>query len=912
MGTSTLLDYALFQLTPTRTRCDLVLFYGGKTEKLASGLFEPFVSHLEFAKDQISKGGYSIKLCPPTTYAPWFTKATFERFVRFVSTPAVLERFVNLEKEIFHIESSNELSNTNVTAQREEGSRLGSNSNMRRLSNSSKVKGEVAISGDAAPEGNSKIQLQRLLETRKTLLRKEQAMAYARGLVAGFEIDNIDDLISFADAFGASRLREACTNFKELCKKKQGDGLWMEELAAMEACPPSELSFLGTSGIVLNNDGDLVSNGTLDASRSDSTTSYASSDSKKDDHSAMPDQMLSNNTKVKVAMPWPNQMPHYMYNFQNPIQQLPPYQGYPFPIPPHYATNMQWPPSLKESGPTKKEKSLNNKGFEHSGEDEKTESDDSEADSDSELYMRQNKGHSSKDSHRKKHRKKSSKTVVIRNINYITSKRRNGEKAGASDESSDEEDFIDEDSLRQQVDDAVGLLEKSHKSNLSNHKKRGSHKSNGISNGSNDVTAQDDPVEGGKKSENWDVLQNLLMRDEESNVNEVERSHPIDAQDQHYTVRDSGDGTALTNIAALDLESEKVPKQQMASDSFVVTERNGGFEERNRLEDIENAENLRSSLKRRDYTDGDLVIPQRMEDTGSGLRGILATESSIIKPGRGEDWFVINHSGQPENQNSTNEDLIFNGDSLNVEKSRKDVVVDDSFMVHAGPAVDNLYESQWRTDISMDADLTLPSKPENGTVKDSYEALGSHEPDDLCVVLERDSGFESARESWTTDHGIDILFMETDRRSSNGEISNGADKKLTPNCDSTIAKKEETKGRRVPGKEARPKVLPGFPRNNKIDAVSKSRKPSLANRPLVQKSKLEKEEEMRKKMEELSIQRQKRIAERTAAGGFAPAATKKTPLESKEVKGSTKFDKNKTHSNTQQTNKVSSTKIRAA
>jgi hypothetical protein len=84
--------------------------------------------------------------------------------------------------------------------------------------------------------------------------------------------------------------REACNNFKELCKKKHGDGLWMEELAAMEACPPSELSFLGTSGIVLANEisslnqnvmlnltnngvstGDFMPNGSTDASRSDST-----------------------------------------------------------------------------------------------------------------------------------------------------------------------------------------------------------------------------------------------------------------------------------------------------------------------------------------------------------------------------------------------------------------------------------------------------------------------------------------------------------------------------------------------------------------------------------------------------------------------------------------------------------------
>nr|GFA04803.1 hypothetical protein [Tanacetum cinerariifolium] len=39
------------------------------------------------------------------------------------------------------------------------------------------------------------------------MLRKEQAMAYARALVAGFETENMNDLISFADQFGASRLR---------------------------------------------------------------------------------------------------------------------------------------------------------------------------------------------------------------------------------------------------------------------------------------------------------------------------------------------------------------------------------------------------------------------------------------------------------------------------------------------------------------------------------------------------------------------------------------------------------------------------------------------------------------------------------------------------------------------------------
>lgn len=43
-------------------------------------------------------------------------------------------------------------------------------------------------------------------------------MAYARALVAGYQPDNIDDLISFADAFGASRLRY---NFKRPLSKME-------------------------------------------------------------------------------------------------------------------------------------------------------------------------------------------------------------------------------------------------------------------------------------------------------------------------------------------------------------------------------------------------------------------------------------------------------------------------------------------------------------------------------------------------------------------------------------------------------------------------------------------------------------------------------------------------------------------
>lgn len=55
----------------------------------------------------------------------------------------------------------------------------------------------------------NRVRLQRVLDNRKAMLSKEQAMAYARALVAGFYPECVDDLLCFADAFGASRLRSA-------------------------------------------------------------------------------------------------------------------------------------------------------------------------------------------------------------------------------------------------------------------------------------------------------------------------------------------------------------------------------------------------------------------------------------------------------------------------------------------------------------------------------------------------------------------------------------------------------------------------------------------------------------------------------------------------------------------------------
>ncbi|PNX55728.1 putative TIR resistance protein, partial [Trifolium pratense] len=294
-------------------------------------------------------------------------------------------------------------------------------------------------------------------------------MAYARALVAGFYPESMDDLISFSDAFGASRLREACLNFLELCKQKNEDKLWMDEIAAMQVSSQAVLPYLRTSGIILAGEDDSGSklNGLGDASISGSTPSHASLDIGQEYSLPAAGQTPSSDGRAQMPMSWPNHHPQYIHNFQgHAFQQMPPYQGYMYPgmqVPSsYYPGNMQWPPnedhshSDKTSYKKKKKKNKQSQVADHSEEDGSTTSSEYTDESDSDADSKQSKKKSSTEHlRRKKHGKKSSRKVVIRNINYITSKG-DGEKGSITEGSlSNEEEFINGDSLKHKVEEAV-------------------------------------------------------------------------------------------------------------------------------------------------------------------------------------------------------------------------------------------------------------------------------------------------------------------------------------------------------------------------------------------------------------------------------------------------------------------------
>ncbi|XVF70353.1 hypothetical protein PTKIN_Ptkin11bG0155200 [Pterospermum kingtungense] len=884
MDFRTRLDYALFQLTPTRTRCDLVIFAGKENEKLASGLFEPFISHLRSAKDQISKGGYSIILRPVGSTPSWFTKGTLQRFVRFVSTPEVLERFVTVEREIEQIENSIQSNEANAAAGATEadGTESVVSGNLQKSVSSSKPKGEYNGDGDA--EENSKVRLQRVLETRKKVLSQEQAMAYARALVAGYEPDNIDDLISFADAFGALRLREACINFMDLCKRKNEDRLWMAELAAMQACARPDLSYLGTSGIILaGEENDPSQNLMLNFSNGKQNGSADASDAGSGDIN--PDGSLpSTDGKAQVQVPWPHHLPQYMHNFQaSPFQQMPPYQGYLFPpgmhaAPPYYPG---WPPNVddsslarawepddhKSSSRRKKKKSSRGKGDETSKQDESTEPSDSSSESEPEEQV-----------HKKRHGKKSSRKVVIRNINYISSKR-NGEKGSDSEETSDEDDFIDGDSIKQQVEQAVGSLGRQHKSS-SRHKKRdGSKYRNTVSYDEDEPETQNATVknsEGDKRNNPWDAFQNLLLQDKDLDSSEVD-THPVRLKEEDFASKGSEDGRST----AFNPNSEGVRKHRATSgESFLATQMDRGLEGETLGGNFGTNEFGGPVVKRRESRNEELLM---LQGNGSGISSRAnisdyAIESTMIRTRKEGEWYISKQLDKSANQDELMGLKMFDGENasslggegFNTEKNKRDVFLDDSLMIQGTSVGEDQSDSQLRLGIGMVPEIEA-TQYENGDSENVQKTASvSYEPDDLYMILGRDSAEDNAMTSWTPDIDYEMTVLSAE-----------VNAKHTDDAETTAADDKGVDGKMLSNKEVRSRVSNGSLVKSKSDIASKTRKPPVGSRTTVRKTKFEQEEENRKKMEELRIQRQKRIAERSAGSGTNAVTSRRSSTENK-------------------------------
>ncbi|XP_028070263.1 COP1-interacting protein 7-like isoform X2 [Camellia sinensis] len=857
MKSSSRLDSAIFQLTPTRTRCDLIISANGKTVKIASGLLNPFLAHLKTAQDQIAKGGYSILLEPePGNDRTWFTKGTVERFVRFVSTPEILERVYTIESEILQIEEAIVIQRNNdmglSTVEDKHAKPVGSSEGDKTVTDANEERAIVLYKPDSHPpeangsiaqEGNSKyilvlrVQLLKVLETRKSVLQKEQGMAFARAVAAGFDIDHMAPLVSFAECFGASRLMDACSRFVDLWKGKHETGQWLEIEAAEAMSNRSDFSAINASGIMLSSMANKQneSHGDLASEDNGQAAIDASAETRPMDHQVPVGQQgyFQGPFPHPMFPPWPVQSPPgALPVFQPyPVQGMPYYQSYPgngpFYQPPY--------PPMEDSrfnvgyGAGQKKHTMDSRDSNVESEAWEMDATKTRSHGDSELESEASQSWGPQKKAGRSGKKKSG-MVVIRNINYITSKGKNSsgnESQSASDSETDKEagDF------------QVSAPDRMHKNSLSS-KRKGGHESN-LSDKEEIIYEKE--TNGG----HWQAFENFLLRD----------------NDEHNHAADQGMFALEKNV------KNKRRQNTVGDDPLAVVGRDSVEAQDGRITEFHKASGNMARMLRASNDEG--LISRGEGHYGDGIGStddqmdIQFTETNrrkvLYRNNANDDFMIVGRENQSHFLSSS-DPLVVNGfthATNNLDGSSPQDMIDESFIVpFRSMSLDHVGTND-RTAIDMD--FELPSTMQRSEYSSNRTGNQiSYEPDDLSFMPERGTekmttGYDPALDYEMQAHVEDAASLDNRNKEVVVDVKQGSKKsgkdrksKFAPD-----ALDKKTVGPIRKGKTSKMSPLD--------DARARAEK-LRAFKADLQKMKKEKEEEDRKRLEALKMEREKRIA----------------------------------------------------
>ncbi|KNA12956.1 hypothetical protein SOVF_121570 [Spinacia oleracea] len=829
MKSSTRLDSIVFQLTPTRTRCDLVINANEKSEKIASGLLKPFLAHLKAAEEQIGKGGYSIVLeLKHGNGAAWFTKGTVERFVRFVSSPEILERVCTIESEILQIEKAISLQNSNdnglhnvedlpvKSEERLEGTKPSSGSNEEKAIVLYQPTSNQSEEDASTVHENSKVQLIQVLETRKTMLQKEQGMAFARAVAASFDIDNIDDLLAFAECFGASRMMDACKKFLDLWKAKHESGQWVEVEAADAVSCRSDMPSTNAAGIV------FLGPSEQKEFKESSPQGEIGSEKKGMSCAPSPDQVQPNPHEYS-----PGQFPHPMYPHWQMHPQangMPVFQPYPMQGMPYYQNYMGQSPyfqppysahddSRLHSGRKTRQRRHSMDSRDMSAEFESEEIDASGRTQDDITDEDDSVSRKPKNKIGKTSRKK---TVVIRNLNYITSA-----KQGSSD--SDPQSCSDsgtDDEEQMKVDEKRKL------------KKKGVYKS-------------DDPQKASAKEErlsgqvgddgNWQAFQNFLLTDADENNNSARSNMfamegKVQGKKRQSAIRDDSSALGMHKIGEI-RDVDMGESLDIAGDATCV---------RKPMDDQMLSYGQDPNLRHNSKND-----MQFMESEGRrGVHGRSVDTNLEYVANRQEKLTdAWDPSLDPVIRNG------FQGTSHTNNKGSSCGIRDESFMVLQRAGSSDQVIGNGRTAMDMDCELPLAlHKTDDHT----------YEPNVLNIIPnrvmeDRSNGYDPAMDFEFQAQIKDAAKLSGNEKEVAIDAKEGTrktvkDQKLRAEKKPTESTRREKTSKLSPAEDARARA-------EKLRAYKAD----------LQKLKKEKEEEQMKRIEALKIERQKRIAAKSGA-----------------------------------------------
>ncbi|CAL5322854.1 unnamed protein product [Camellia sinensis] len=222
------LDYAEFQLFPSRDRYEACVCSGNEVETIASGLLGQLALHLPELKNLLSRGSNAnFKLQPPKNLdsSQWFTKSTLTRFLRIVGSSDTLNTTNAIGNEITQLEEARKFHLSLYTKDHRDHSGDGATAkysvivgapSLTDCCNLNGVEPQIKDEVEIVSSDATKNELLRAMDLRLTTLRGELAAAFNEAAGATCSSKHVSDMEKLSQHFGAIDLRSTLHKFLEL------------------------------------------------------------------------------------------------------------------------------------------------------------------------------------------------------------------------------------------------------------------------------------------------------------------------------------------------------------------------------------------------------------------------------------------------------------------------------------------------------------------------------------------------------------------------------------------------------------------------------------------------------------------------------------------------------------------------
>ncbi|XP_026413729.1 serine/arginine repetitive matrix protein 2-like isoform X2 [Papaver somniferum] len=203
------LDYAAFQIMPTQNRYEAFVCRDRKTEKVASGHLEQLTLELPEVKTAEQGDNFKLQLPENLRGSAWFTKSTLTRFLHIVGAHEKSTICKSLRSEMAQLEEARRFHLELYGQGHKEHPGSG------KTDGHSKV-AERTVDSQTVPSDATRNELLRAMDLRIAVLKEDFTASFNQAVGAPCSIEQITDLVTFCEHFGAMELRNFLSKYIEL------------------------------------------------------------------------------------------------------------------------------------------------------------------------------------------------------------------------------------------------------------------------------------------------------------------------------------------------------------------------------------------------------------------------------------------------------------------------------------------------------------------------------------------------------------------------------------------------------------------------------------------------------------------------------------------------------------------------